>query len=116
MHYTLCGYHNDLQHFFATSNFLGNPVNCKCSDETSTQHQDHQMVIESNIDSGGTEHKPTHINEGTSHQNDSGDHMEERTTCEDYSSLKRSSSVILVEPLVYAQLHLYANINSIDNN
>lgn len=96
------------------SNFLWNPVNCKSSDETSIQHQDHKIVIESNIDSGGTEH--TDINQSTSHQDDSEYHVAERTTCEDYSSLKRSSSVTPAEPVVYAQLHLYANINSIDNN
>lgn len=97
--------------FLCDFTFIGNSMNRKSSDETSVQHQDYEMVAESNIPSRDVENLP--LNQSTPDEEDgTEDHSPETIACEGYSSLKRRSSATIAQTQVYSELQLYGNISS----
>ena len=77
----------------------------------SIQHQDYEMVDDSNIQSIDGTNRPH--NQSTPYAEEGiEDHTGETIVCEAYSSLRRTSPMTLAQPPVYAQLQLDANIRS----
>lgn len=85
----------------------GNSSNPRISDESSTLHQDYEIVAESNVQAGDSEPVPPH--QSTSNDETSEDQSAEKIECEGYSSLHRDSSDAFAHPAIYTKLHLYAN-------
>src|SRR6218665_302426 len=90
--------------------FVGNSVNRE-SAGVSIQHQDYEMVDDSNIQSIDVTNRPR--NQSTPYEEEGIEgHSGETIVCEAYSSLRRSSSMTLAQPPVFAELQLDANIRS----